>query len=74
MNATVDLAGPERAPLVEFATRFLTANGDARELKTDPLPGYFGAQVANDSLVPKDDYRKGATHLQDWLVRTTAAK
>lgn len=69
LNATIDLAGPERAPLAGFAGRFLSAKGDTRELKADPLAGYFGAQVENDSLVPQGEHRKGSTLFHDWLLR-----
>jgi uncharacterized protein YbjT (DUF2867 family) len=74
LNATVDLAGPEKAPLAEFGARFLNAKSDSREVKADLLAGYFGAQVENDSLVPLDNRRIGSTHFHDWLLRTTAVK
>ena len=73
LNATVDLAGPERAPLAEFAARLLSAKHDSREVKTDPQAGYYGGQIEDGALVPANHSRIGSTHFQDWLVRTTAS-
>ena len=52
LNATVDLAGPERAPLAEFAARLLSAKHDSREVKTNPQAGYYGGQIEDGALVP----------------------
>lgn len=71
-NGIVEIAGPERAPLAEFAARFLTAVGDPREVVSDPEARYFGGRVEEHSLVPLGDARLGTIGLEEWLRRQPA--
>ena len=68
-GGTVDVAGPDRAPLHELVARSLAARGDRRKVIADPAAGYFGARVVADEMVPAGPARLGATHLTDWLAR-----
>ena len=71
-NGIVEIAGPERAPLAEFAARFLRAVGDSREVVSDPEARYFGGRVEEHSLVPLGDARLGTIGLEEWLRRQSA--
>ena len=71
-NGIVDIAGPERAPLAEFAARFLRAVGDSREVVSDPEARYYGGRVEEQSLVPLGDARLGTIGLEEWLRRQPA--
>lgn len=61
LNGRVEVAGPERFRMDEFFRNALGAWGDPREVVTDPDARYFGAELADDSLVPEGDTILGAT-------------
>ncbi|MFK0089791.1 SDR family oxidoreductase [Pseudomonas sp. NPDC090755] len=69
-NRTLEVAGPDRQPLVEFVRAYLQHNQDAREVITDPQATYFGAPINDRSLTPDDDAIKGGMHFQTWLKNT----
>ncbi len=69
-NRTLEVAGPERLPLVEFVRTYLQYNQDPREVIADPQATYFGAPIDDRSLTPDDDARLGAIHFQTWLKTT----
>jgi uncharacterized protein YbjT (DUF2867 family) len=66
-RATVDIAGPERAPFDELVARYLNAVGDPRNVVRDPEARYFGGRVEETSLVPLGDARLGRITLAEWL-------
>lgn len=66
-NGTIDLAGPERAPVRSFVSTYLDAKGDDRPVNADAAVGYFGAVVVAGSLVPGGDYIRGRIKLAEWL-------
>ena len=68
-NASIDIAGPERAPLTEIAARYLGALGDPRRVVADPRAGYFGGRLEERSLVPLGEGPLGGTTLDAWLRR-----
>ena len=74
VNGTVEIAGPDRAPLDEMVGRYLSATGDPRKVIADAKAGYFGIAVDDRSLTPGDNPRLGRTHLEDWLSRTSAER
>ncbi|MGQ9371278.1 SDR family oxidoreductase [Azospirillum sp. ST 5-10] len=69
VNGTVEIAGPDRAPIDDLVGRFLRATGDPRTVTADARAGYFGIAVDDRSLTPGADPRIGATHFEDWLGR-----
>ena len=70
MNGTIEIAGPERAPLSEFVGRFLKAANDPREVVADAQAPYFGLELDDRSLVPGDNPRVGATRFDvTWTTR-----
>lgn len=50
-NGTVEIAGPEAIGIDELVRRLFAANGDPRNVLTDPDSGYFGALLDDSALV-----------------------
>jgi uncharacterized protein YbjT (DUF2867 family) len=73
VNGIVEVAGPDQFRLDELIRERLGATGDPRTVVTDPLASYFGITPGERSLLPGDGARLAATHLADWLTRTTVA-
>lgn len=74
INGIIEIAGPDRAPLSDFVTRFLKATGDPREIVVDKQAAYFEVQIDDRTLVPGEDARIGAIRFDDWLSRTAQKK
>ncbi|MGH8555357.1 MAG: SDR family oxidoreductase [Gammaproteobacteria bacterium] len=74
VNGMVEIAGPERVRLNELVGRFLSATKDPREVVADPHALYFGAELNDQSLVPGDNPRIGATRFETWLSQSTRQK
>jgi uncharacterized protein YbjT (DUF2867 family) len=71
MNGTIELAGPERFRFDELIQRVLDANGDARRVSADEGARYFGAVLAEGSLIPGDDAHVAPTRFEDWLTTSS---
>jgi uncharacterized protein YbjT (DUF2867 family) len=68
LNDTVEVAGPEKFPLVDLVRRVLNANNDAREVTADVHAQYFGTELNDESLVPgSSSPRIGGTRFDAWL-------
>jgi uncharacterized protein YbjT (DUF2867 family) len=67
VNGTVEIAGPQPFRFDELIRRGLAARNDSREVVTDPHARYFGAELAERSLVPAGEARLGQISLQEWL-------
>jgi uncharacterized protein YbjT (DUF2867 family) len=74
VNDIVEIAGPERVGLNEIIGRFLAAAHDPRIVVPDVHARYFGVELNDQSLVPGDTPRLGATHFEDWLNQSTLQK
>ncbi|WP_440064683.1 SDR family oxidoreductase [Streptosporangium sp. OZ121] len=74
VNGRVEVAGPERFRMDGFFLDALAAWDDPREVVADPHARYFGAELAEGSLVPEgDDAILGEIRYGDWPGRATAA-
>jgi uncharacterized protein YbjT (DUF2867 family) len=73
VNGTVEIGGPEKAPLAEWVQRFLTAIRDPRKVVADPRTPYFGAVLEPDTLLPGDNARLGAQDFKAWFARSAFA-
>jgi uncharacterized protein YbjT (DUF2867 family) len=69
-NAIVEIAGPERETLSGLAQRFMTLIEDPREVVADVHAPYFGAELANDTLVPGDSAWQGTLDFERWLEQS----
>lgn len=68
VNGIVEIAGPERFPLSELVEHYLKAIQDPRKVIHDPNGLYFGAKLAQDTLVPHKKARLGAINFKSWLL------
>ena len=69
LNATVELAGPEKMPIAEFVGRFMAASGDKRTVVADPNVLYSGAALDARGLNPGANPRLGPTRFGEWAAR-----
>jgi len=67
INKTVEVAGPERKPLVEFVKLFLQHSNDPRKAIPDDTATYFGAPINDQSLTPGSNPIIGPTRFKTWL-------
>lgn len=74
LNDTVEIAGPEQAPMSEWVQRFLAAIGDRRTVVADPKAAYFGAVLEPGTLLPGDGARLGAQNFQSWFAGSAFAQ
>jgi uncharacterized protein YbjT (DUF2867 family) len=68
INGMVELAGPERFSLDEFARRYLARMKDRRKVVADIHARYFGAELDDRSLTPGNNPRLGSLRFEDWLT------
>jgi uncharacterized protein YbjT (DUF2867 family) len=68
-NGMIEHAGPERFRLDDIVRRLMEATHDPREVISDPLARYFGAQLGDDSLTPDEGAIIGVTRFDQWLKR-----
>lgn len=74
VNGTVELAGPERVRLSEAVREFLKGKQDDRSVTEDVDARYFGALLDDQSLLPGDSPRIGATRFERWLGRQPSGR
>jgi uncharacterized protein YbjT (DUF2867 family) len=72
VNGVIELGGPEQFRLDELARRVLRANNDPRRVTADVHARYFGAELADHSLIPGSDARVAPTHLEEWLSHSVS--
>ena len=63
----LELAGPEAFRLDELAGQILAANEDTRVIIADGTARYFGAILADDTLMPGSHALLAPTRFEDWL-------
>jgi uncharacterized protein YbjT (DUF2867 family) len=68
LNGIVEIGGPERRPLVDFARDFMRSTGDQRQTIADTRAPYFGTVLDDSSLTPSKTPRIGETRFAEWLV------
>jgi uncharacterized protein YbjT (DUF2867 family) len=73
LNGIVEIAGPDQFRLDELIRERLSANGDPRQVVTDPHAAYFGITPAERTLLPGDHARIAETRYEDWLSQPTPA-
>ena len=69
LNATIELAGPEKMSIAAFVGRFMAASGDERKLIADPQALYTGAVMDGRGIAPGANPRLGPTRFDDWFAR-----
>jgi uncharacterized protein YbjT (DUF2867 family) len=73
-NGITNIAGPEKLGMDDFARASLAADGDARQVVTDPTAPYYGAVLDDQSIVPIDgeDPTIYPTRFSDWKASHTS--
>lgn len=66
-NGIIEIAGPERYSFSEIIDKYLKATNGSRKIITDADSRYFGAKLAETSLVPQKNARLGSIKFLDWL-------
>ncbi len=74
VNGIVEIAGPEKVRLSELAQRYMGKIGDTRTVQADAGVRYFGALLADDTLVPGSGPRLGRIDFETWFSRSGARK
>jgi uncharacterized protein YbjT (DUF2867 family) len=67
VNGIVEIGGPEKLGMDQFAQIYLDMKQDHREIIADPNALYFGTVINDRSLVPEDDARKGSIRYEEWI-------
>jgi uncharacterized protein YbjT (DUF2867 family) len=67
VNGTVEVAGPQQFRFDDLIRQGLAARNDPREVVVDPRARYFGAELAERSLIPAGEARLGEIRFEEWL-------
>ncbi len=67
-NGTVEIAGPERAPMTEFVQRYLDAKGDSKVVVSDDENKYMFFDIPKDGLVPLGKFHAGQIDFDTWML------
>jgi len=67
VNGIVDVAGPRAFRFDDLVRTALAARDDSRDVVADPGARYFGAVLAERSLVPAGEARLGERQFEEWL-------
>lgn len=67
VNGIVEIGGPEKIAMDQFAKIYLDMKQDKREVIADPNALYFGTVINDQSLVPDDHARIGSIQYKDWI-------
>ena len=73
LNGTVDVAGPQQFRFDELIRQGLAARNDPRDVIVDPHARYFGAELAERSLIPAGEARLGEIRFEEWLAQPAPA-
>lgn len=68
LNAMIEIAGPEKMPLVELVRRYFEGVGEAKEVVTDDTADYFGVIIDDRSLTPEGDAWLSEKRFGDWIA------
>jgi uncharacterized protein YbjT (DUF2867 family) len=74
VNGIVEIAGPEKVRLSDLARRYMGKIGDTRTVLADAGVRYFGALLADDTLVPGSGPRLGRIDFETWFSHSGARK
>jgi uncharacterized protein YbjT (DUF2867 family) len=72
LNGKVEVAGPEQFRMDEFFRNALAGRNDPRTVVTDSRAGFFGAELAEGTLLPGADAVLGEIRYRDWPGQATA--
>lgn len=68
-NTTVEIAGPDLAPMSEFVSQYLSVKGGEKPLIANDNNEYMFFEIPKSLLVPQGDFYPGAIRFSDWMNR-----
>lgn len=68
-NETIDLGGPEKKPMADFVRELYAAKGETKTIVADTDGRYFGAKLADTSLVPLGHAMMGKVKFGEWVKK-----
>jgi uncharacterized protein YbjT (DUF2867 family) len=74
LNGIHEIAGPEQFRFDEFVRQGLLARNDPRNVVADVHAHYFGAEIAERTLVPEGDAELSGTTFEQWLALSAMAR
>jgi uncharacterized protein YbjT (DUF2867 family) len=74
LDGSVEVAGPEQFRFDELVRRALTARHDPRKVVAEPGARYFGAILAERSIVPDDGAHLAETRFEEWLSQSVSGQ
>jgi len=66
-NTTVEIAGPDLAPMSEFVSQYLSVKGGEKPLIANDNNEYMFFEIPKSLLVPQGDFYLGAIRFSDWM-------
>ena len=66
-NTTVEIAGPDLAPMNEFVSQYLSVNGGEKPINVNDDNKYMFFQIPKSLLVPQGDFYPGVIRFSDWI-------
>jgi len=69
LNATIEVAGPEKIRLSDLVKKYMGLKGDNREVIADIHTPYFGVEINDASLTPGDNPRVGVIRYDEWIAQ-----
>lgn len=73
VNGIIEIAGPEEFRFEQLIGLYLNARNDSREVIADPKGTYFGAEITERTLVPRNEATLGKIRFEDWLKASQQA-
>ncbi|MEI4509221.1 SDR family oxidoreductase [Sphingopyxis sp. CCNWLW253] len=67
-NRIIEIGGPEKFRLSEIVATVLAYDKDPHPVTVDSEARYFGVKLAEDSLIPGEGVKLGATRFDWWLA------
>ena len=74
VNGVIEVGGPEQFRFDGLIRHFLGSRKDPREVLADPAALYFGAVLAERTLVPRENAMLGEIRFDDWLSESATGK
>lgn len=65
-NGTIEIAGPELAPMDQFVSRYIKVTGQHKTVISDNEHKYMFYDFPKSGLVPEGDHQKGKIHFDEW--------
>jgi len=66
-NTTVEIAGPDLAPMSEFVSQYLSVKGGEKPLIANDDNKYMFFEIPKSLLVPQGDFYPGGIRFGDWI-------